>query len=103
MRCPYGKGCPVTKIQLPRRYRRPYHVKRDGRGRTLLEGVTFWMEANSKAHAKRMAKALADDMKSSAKLRRAWEIVPGHVGVGYSGIRKARQCTGPWPGREDRS
>jgi hypothetical protein len=53
--------------------------------------LTFWMDANSSAHAKRMAEKLADDMKSSLRLRRAWEIVPGHVGVGHAGIAKARR------------
>jgi hypothetical protein len=54
-----------------------------------MDGLTFWMQANSKVHARRMTSALADDMKTSLKLRRAWEIVPGHVGVGQRGIAAA--------------
>ncbi len=53
--------------------------------------LKFWMSANSKAHADRMAEGLAKDMKSSLKLRRAWEIVPGHVGVGHAGIAHVRK------------
>lgn len=71
------------KIKLPRPTGRVYRVKRDG--------LCFWMPANSKKHARYMVKDLAFDMQSSAKLRKAFEIVPGHIGVGYAGIARAKR------------
>lgn len=71
------------RIKLPRPTGRVYRLKRDG--------LTFWMPANSKKHARHMVKDLANDMQSSAKLRQAWEIIPGHVGVGHAGIVRAKQ------------
>ena len=58
-----------------------------------MPDVIFHIPADSKKHARRQAEHLAEDMQHSVKLRRAWEITPGHIGIGEAGIKAARRAT----------
>lgn len=70
-------------MKIPRPRRRAWRI--------MIDGTNYWMEANSKLHAQRMSKALAADMRQSEKLRRAFTISPGNVGVGHAGLVRARK------------
>ena len=75
------------RIKLPRPVGQVYRSQPD------RNGLVFWQNANSQTSANRLAKALNESMRQSVKLRRAWEIVPGHIGVGHAGIAVARRKT----------
>jgi hypothetical protein len=53
-------------------------------------GLVFHIPAWDNDHAKRQVKALVRDFKASARKRVAFEIIPGHIGVGALGIESAR-------------
>lgn len=53
------------------------------------EGRTYWMEANSRSHAKKLAKALHDDMSQSVRLTNMMTAPTGHIGLGHAGWARA--------------
>ena len=53
------------------------------------EGKTYWLEANSRSHAKKIVKALHDDMSRSVHLTNAMTAPTGHIGLGHAGWARA--------------
>lgn len=58
--------------------------------RTRMPGVMFHISSHSWEDAERQAEHFSRDTRSSVRLRQAWEIRPGHIGIGAAGIRRAR-------------
>lgn len=53
------------------------------------EGRTYWLEANSKSHAKKIVSALHDDMSQSVRLTNMMTAPTGHIGLGHAGWDRA--------------
>ncbi len=53
------------------------------------EGRTYWLEANSRSHAKKIVKSLHDDMKESVLLTQQMTAPTGHIGLGHAGWDRA--------------
>ena len=75
----------MTRIKLPRPVGEVFRSQPD------RNGLVFWQAANSQTSANRLAKSLNDAMRQSVRLRQAWEIQPGHIGIGQAGIAVARR------------
>lgn len=54
----------------------------------------FWMEANSRTHAKTLVKALYRDMQRSVRLTNSVTMDNGHIGVGHAGVYRAMRGFG---------
>ena len=56
---------------------------------TRIRGENVWMEANSRLHAKRLAKSILDDMRLSVRLTAIVTAPSGHIGLGHAGYAAA--------------